>query len=241
MVMRKTAAGWAAALGALAAVSGAVASPITFSATFGSRAAQATFDTSGSDLVITLHNTSSADVFQPDQILTALFFDVSGPALGLTRTSAVVPPGSTTWFGTTDPGGVVGGEWAYVEQLVGAPLGAAYGISSTGLGLFGPGDVFPGSNLQGPASPGGLEYGLTSTADNTVTGNTPVTGSYALVQDTVVFTLSGLPGGFDPSQAIRNVVWQYGTSLTETRLPEPGSLALLCAAGLLVARRRPRS
>jgi len=37
------------------------------------------------------------------------------------------------------------------------------------------------------------------------------------------------------------VVWQYGTSLTETRLPEPGSLALLCAAGLLVARRRPRS
>src|SRR5262249_38071850 len=144
-------------------------------------------------------NTSDGDVLMPVDVLTAVFFDVSGPALSLTPTSAVLNGGSTVFFGTTDPGNVVGGEWAYKGGLVGEPAGDHYGISSTGINLFGPGDRFPGNNLQGPDSPDGLQYGITSAGDNPATGNSPVTGDNALIQNSVVFHLSGLPAGFDPS------------------------------------------
>jgi hypothetical protein len=238
-MFRRNAAAWfAAAICAAGVVRPALANSITFTAAVGDRAATTKFDTSGSDLIVTLQNASAADVLEPTYVLTALFFDVSGPRLNLTRASAVVPPGSTVSFGGTDPDGVVGGEWAYLEQLSGAPLGAGYGISSTGLGLFGPGDLFPGTNLQGPASPDGLQYGITSAGDVASTGNAAVTGNNALIQDTVVFTLSGLPNGFDPSLQIQNVVWQYGTSLDDAHIPEPGAMGLLCVAAIVAARRR---
>src|SRR5262249_23648073 len=144
--------------------------------------------------------------------------------------------------GGTDPGGVVGGEWAYKGALSGGPHSASYGVSSAGLGLFGPGDVFPGSNLSGPASPAGLEFGITSAGDNPATGNSHVIGGDGpLIKSSVVFTLGGLPAGFDPAARISNVSFQYGTDLSEPNLPgvpEPGAGALLAMAMGFAFRRR---
>lgn len=216
------------------------ATPVVFSGSSGSLSASASFDIDGGNLVVTLDNTSNSDVLVPTDVLTAVFFDIAGDP-SLARISAVLAPGSSVLFGSTDPGGVVGGEWAYLSGLSGAPGGARQGISSSGFGLFGPGNLFPGTNLQGPVSPAGLQYGLTSAGDNPATGNTPVTGTNALIQHAVVFTLGGAPQNFDLS-SISNVWFQYGTSLTETsfngEVPEPSTAVLFGAGiGLIAAGR----
>jgi hypothetical protein len=211
--------------------------PVTFAAADGSLSASARFEMVLGNLQVTLTNTSSADVLVPADVLTAVFFDLD-PKASLTRISAVVPSGSTVLFGSTDPGGVVGGEWAYNSGLSG-PGNAGLGVSSSGLGLFGPGDLFPGNNLQGPASPDGLQYGITSAGDEPATGNKPVTGDSALIKNSVVFTL-GVPSGFDLDTDIQNVQFQYGTSLGDTRLPshngiapEPGAMVIWSLLGAL--------
>jgi hypothetical protein len=208
----------------------ASAAPITFSGLSGNLAASAKFDTVGTHLVVTLTNTSANDVLIPADVLTGLFFNAA-TALTLTPISAVVAPGSSVLFGTTDPGDVVGGEWAYKLLNIAVEPQRQYGISSSGLGIFGPGDRFPGTNLQGPTNPGGLEYGITSAGDNPATGNAPVTGANALIMNEVIFTFGGLPAGFDPSTEISGVLWQYGTSLSEPRFPEPATILLLAVAG----------
>ncbi len=219
----------------------AAADPITLVGTSGNLKASVTFDTSGTNLIVTLANVSTNDVLDPTDVLTGVFFDITGnPTLG--RVSALLSSGSTVEFGSAPADGVVGGEWAYAAGISGQN-GAKEGISSAGLGLFGPGNRFPGANLQGPADPDGLQYGITSYADNPATGNAPVTGANDLIKYSVVFTLSGLPDGFDPSKGISNVTFQYGTALTDTNfqpprlpppptVPEPGSLVLL-GSGLL--------
>jgi hypothetical protein len=161
----------------------------------------------------------------------------------------------------------VGGEWGYLSGLsANAPLGANQGIASAGYGTgvvdFGPGTRFPGANLQGPNAPNGLQYGILSAGDNPATGNTPVTGGssgnpVALIKNSVIFELGGLPENFDLS-SIGSVSFQYGTSLRDPNVPadggdgggkppgppvgvpEPGTLALfgvgLVAMGLLRGR-----
>ncbi|MBK8913371.1 MAG: PEP-CTERM sorting domain-containing protein [Phycisphaerales bacterium] len=225
-----------ALLGAAASV--ASAAPYVSTATVGSLSARAEFDTAGTNLIVTLSNISAADVLIPSDVLTSVFFDIAGGPT-LTRVSANLAPGSTVLFGP-DGGGNVGGEWAYVNDTGFAFL-SKYGIGSAGLDIFGPGDVFPGPNLQGPVEPDGLQYGITSQGDNPATGNAPVTGGFALIKHSVVFVLSGLPQGFDPSQSISNVQFQYGTSLDQPRTPEPSALALLAVGALYAARRRSAS
>jgi hypothetical protein len=234
-------------LAATALLGASSASALTFTASSGSLAASATFSASGNYLTVELENTSAIDVLNPSQILTAIFFDYTSPPT-LTRVSAVVASGSTVLFGTTDPGNVVGGEWAYAGGLTGTPGSAALGISSSGLGLFGPSDTFPGSNLQGPASPDGLQYGITSAGDNPTTGNSAVTGNNALIKNKVIFTFSGMTGYALEDLQIRNVSFQYGTALTEPNVPVPtpdgGSTVLLLGMAFvgvaLVGRRNRR-
>lgn len=218
----------------------ATAEPILFSGTDSSgRAASVSFDLSGTTLTVVLTNTSSVDVLVPIDVLTAVFFDAAGT---LSPLSAQLG-GSSVLFGSAN-GGNVGGEWAFQSGLASPGLGP-FGISSVGLGLFGPGDRFDAtSNLQGPDSPNGLQYGITSAGDDSSTGNTPVTGTNALIQNSVTFTFSA------PSfslESIENVVFQYGTSLTEPRVPggggsvpEPGSLVTVGLGLVAVAYFRRR-
>ncbi|MDX2117166.1 MAG: MYXO-CTERM sorting domain-containing protein [Planctomycetota bacterium] len=228
----------ASAAAALCAASVASAA-VTFSGSSGSKAASVSFDVVGSNLVVILTNTSTADVLVPVDVLTGVFFDVAGATVNFSRISAVLNTGSTvTNGGTTEGANGVGGEWAALNSLSGGPGNRKYGISSSGLGLFGPGDRFTSTNLDGPASPDGLQYGITSAGDNAATGNAGV--STPLIKNSVKFTF-GNASGFDLGR-IGNVWFQYGTDLSEPgyegNIPTPGSLALLGLAGVVVGRRR---
>jgi len=212
------------------------AAPIIFTGSSGSLSASVSFDTSGTNLLVTLSNISSSDVLVPTDVLTGVFFNIS-PIL--TPVSATIHSGSTVFFGPTN-GGNLGGEWANVNNQGVTGTRPPDGISSSGLGIFGSGN-FGGANLQGPSSTDGLQYGLTSAGDNLGTGNAAVTGGFALTQYSVDFILSGLPTGFDPSTGITNVLFQYGTGLDEptipgnppnTPVPEPGTM-ILFGSGLV--------
>ena len=235
----------AVAVAAFSVQAGAV--PITFTGSSGSLAASVSFDIVGGQLQVILKNTSAADILVPVDVLTAVFFNIVGNPT-LTRVSGI--SGGSTYLGATNvsaAGTVIGGEWAYLSGL--SQYGANSGISSSGLGIFGPADLFPGSNLSGPASPAGVQYGLASAGDNQLTGNAAILGN-ELTRNFDTFLLGGLPAGFSLS-SIASVTFQYGTSLDEghfggggggtgTAIPEPGTLAVL-GLGLLalgVSRRR---
>lgn len=215
--------------------------------------ASATFDYSSPGLLqVTLTNTATDLAVVPADVLTGVFFDINGgPAL--TPISAALDTGSTVVNASSQPaGGNVGGEWAYAQNLSGAPGNAGYGISSSGLGLFGQAS-FPGPNLADNTAVGGMSYGIISgIADN---ANPQLAGSKGkgkgkqgrpFIEDTVVFTfgIAGLDWEEFSLGDISNVSFQYGTSLTEpnirTVVPEPASLALVALGlgGILWRRRK---
>jgi hypothetical protein len=221
----------------LACSTAATAAPVlTFTASSGSLSASAVFDLVGTTLHVTVTNTGASDVLLPNEVLTGIFFNVDGNPT-LTRLG-VTTLGATSLGGTlvSDAGADVGGEWAYLNGL--SQYGANSGISSSSLGIFGAPDLFPpGTNLAGPISPNGLQYGLTSAGDNLGTGNGAVIGN-ELTKSAVEITL----GGFMlPLSSISDVTFQYGTALTDghiggadsfstTEVPEPGSFALAALA-----------
>jgi hypothetical protein len=190
------------------------ASVVTFDGSDTTRKASVKFeDLGGGVLKVTLTNTSTKDVLVPVDVLTAVFFDSDFGAL--TRVSADLAIGSSVVYGTGPSDGNVGGEWAYKTGLH-APSPSGTGVSSSGLGLFGPGDRFNDNNLYGPADPDGLQYGITSAGDNIATGNKGVTKA-PLIKNSVVFRFSST-GSFDLS-SISNVWFQYGTQTSEPEVP----------------------
>jgi PEP-CTERM motif len=219
------------------------ADPFTYGATNGpgAQSAQISITVSGSDLLVTLSNTSTGDPSAPSDILTGVFFDITGyPTLTLKPVSAVIcGTCSVTSGGLTDSGGGVGGEWAY-KRVTDLAYGADYGISSSGLNLFGPKDLIGGTSFL-KNSPGGVGYGITSNYDSSGNNNGGISGM-PLIMNAVLFdfAISGVAGKFDPSAAISNVTFQYGTKLNEVHVPEPAT-ATLIGLGVLaigVCRRK---
>ncbi|MFA9439177.1 XDD4 family exosortase-dependent surface protein [Uliginosibacterium sp. sgz301328] len=232
----------------------AQAVPVVFSTAPGAVAASVSFDVSGNQLLIRLTNTGTGDPSSPSQILTGVIFNIVGNPT-LTAVSAILAPGSSVIHGPavpTDPGGAVGGEWAYDNQLGGGFAGKQSVYSS---GYFSGNNLFGGTNLQGPDSVDGIQYGITTLSDTTANDNGGI-DTAGLIKNAVDFVLTGLPQGFTLGM-ISNVSFQYGTSLTEpnivanctpncprtTQLPEPASPALLglglaAAAAVGMLRRR---
>ena len=208
----------------------ASALPVTFSDPFGSHA---TFDTiSGNQLQVTLWTDRNST--KNSEVLTALFFDISGIS-SLTPLSATVPVNSATGGGNTNSflylgannyafstALDVGGEWAYKSGLS-LPGRGTQGIGTAGLdGTFGAGDLFPGTDLNDRQAPDGGDFGLVGLASTQWSGE----GYDVVVKNTTIFVLpfSGTLTG------VQNVSFQYGTSLTE--VPEPSTLLLL-GSGLI--------
>jgi VPDSG-CTERM motif len=194
--------------------------PVTFSGSSGVLSASVTFDVVGGNLQVTLVNTSAGDPSAPSDILTGVLFNIAGDP-SLSRLSAVLGSGSTVISGTTDPGNVVGGEWAYSSGV--SIRGANEAIYSSGY--FSGNARFPGHNLQGPNSVDGVQYGITTLNDTAGNNNGGLSGQ-GLIQNSVVFTLGSLPLGFLLSD-ISAVDFQYGTALTEGHFtgytpPPPG-------------------
>jgi hypothetical protein len=145
----------AIALGGAAAFSLPAQAAIVFNGGADSLSASASFDLIGTQLTAVLTNTSASDALVPTNILTAFFFNVTGGSSLLSPMSAI--SGGPTYLKgvqVSPAGTAIGGEWACAGV---SQYGANAGISSTGLGLFGPGDLFPPQiDLSSPLSPDGL-------------------------------------------------------------------------------------
>jgi hypothetical protein len=220
--------------------------------------AQVEFEKAGSDLKVTLANIAPFMVDRPEQILTGVFFDVGGaPDLRVkTLNQSATPQGMQSppaYFpGYPD----VGGEWGFRYDIgnrsgdSGLGVGQAYGIGAAGFGLFqpgsggNPGDRFGTINLSTPPPNGSLadaDYGITTAIDEPGLAGA---ANGPLVQDRIVFTLTGLDdlGCLE----VTNVRFQYGSGLGEPSfqgclVPEPGTMSLLgLGAVSLVAKLRRR-
>jgi hypothetical protein len=210
------------------------ANALLFTTAPGAMAASADFVIlPGGFLQVTLTNTGTGDPAAPGDILTAVFFNLAGDP-SLSRDSAVLGAGSTVIHGptpSTDPApNGVGGEWAYNNTQ--SVNGANEGISSAGFGTFGVGDRFPGTNLQGPDSVNGVQYGITTAFDTGGNDNTGIS-SVGLIQNQVVFTLDNFTGTLAD---LSHVSFQYGTMLSENNIPghvpDSGPTAMLLGLSL---------
>jgi hypothetical protein len=205
------------------------------------------------DLIIALSNISTNAPKVDNDILTAMFFDIT-PTLQqpLTPTSAMVTngPGSEItgpmYFGNDT---IVNGQWAYRGDLEpgsskskNAPPGT-YGISSSSFSkLFGVSDLFSSAEVLNGTKPlSGVQFGLTDLValSPNAASNLKKTD---LIQNTIDIVIEGLPSGFTLSD-IGDVSFEFGTSIKTGinipgvlvgQIPEPSTI-MLVAAGLLGA------
>lgn len=208
----------------LGAVQNADAYSYSYSSPSGELGASVDFSTSGTDLLVTLTNTDTGDPSVPTDILTGLVFSITGNPL-LTGTSATLHTDSIVIRDDAPTGGVVGGEWAYNNNLLGTSFFGQSAIYSAGY--FSGNALFPGDDLEPPVSVDGIQYGITTMFDNAANDNGGI-ATQPFIQNSVDFVLSGLPVDF--AGTISEVTFLYGTSLSENPpppVPEPGTMMLL--------------
>jgi|GEM_PF-5008434 len=235
-----------------------------FSVTYtqGVYSAYASFVMSGSNLIITMENVANpANVTANPYILQGIFFDSTGtvtPNTSVPETAYLEPNQAVlqdvinredaSWYGDSHTD--VGSEWAfrYISGgFVPVPYSPHYGIASAGFsGIspygFGSGDIMDPTGYlwtgTGGTPPNGGDFGLVPEGFGGYTGGE---GYTPLVMGPVHFVLT-VPAGFDPSTAISNIVFAYGTGPEYFLVPEPGvvgSLSLLLAGlGLYLQRRK---
>ncbi|MCX7799671.1 MAG: hypothetical protein N2109_04940 [Fimbriimonadales bacterium] len=204
--------------------------------------------------VVLVNASSDVTDLRPADVLTGLYWTLpSGAALSPVSASL---GGSQVWHNGAVVSGHpsnVGGEWAFASGLSHSGHSGVFGVSASGLGLFGPSDRFDTSqNLSGPANVGGLEYGILPALTSwPSSANTPVLKN-PLVSNSVRFVFS--TGSSELSFAPNKVWAQYGTSLSEPSfqltggridgagvpVPEPVTMGLGAAAVGLAAWRRRR-
>ena len=218
----------------------------------GTRSASALVSLTGSTLTIALKNTSQADSSVPTDVLTGLFFNLSGATL---RPLAASLGAGSQVYGATSPISNVGGEWASASNLKIGSSTYGYGVSAAGLGLFGPKNRFDtSSNLSGTENVGGLDFGIVTAGDNPNTGNGGLNRD--LIKGSVLFTfgLTNVASNFNLAQAVSNLRFQYGTATSEPsfagslallptppksrRVPEPSMIASLLLTGFATLRAR---
>lgn len=239
----------AALLAAMALVP-RVASASAFTSTWdgseGDLAARAVIDYDGAGtLTITLSN-RAVEVFGagaastvPADLLTGVYWDYMGTA-SLTAFSAFSAAGNSTGIAQvynvsawpiaapnngTQAGydGNLGSEFAHRDNttLTMDGFSGDYGVSSSGLGLFGPGDRFTGDDetpeasnvLHNPASPDGPNLGIVTTGFVDGSGNGGV-DAVPLVRGEVIFTYTVSDGTLS-EEDFADIFFHYGTSLTE--------------------------
>jgi hypothetical protein len=194
------------------------------SASGGDLAAEAEFFLSGGNLHLKLTNTATVATATRANVLNAVF--VQGSLGSFTPVSATVTAGSSarsysnnTWTNFnwgSNPVGNVGGEWAHATNFAANGQTWNYGVSSTGLGIFGSG-TFNGNNLAGPAAVGGQQFGIVSSATFASPPSTSLSAganAFPLVANSVTFNL----GAAAAIGNITKVGFIYGTSLGENQL-----------------------
>ena len=226
-----------------------------FSFSEGTLAAQATFVQSGTTLTVTLENTSVFDVLNPGDVLTGVYFGIDNLyGAQLTPLAAYLSPGSSVLFGDDDhhgghhgghhddddwgdDDGGIGGEYGFRDDLLGILPDISMVISAVDLDhLIGKSDLFPGDNLVGSKSPKGIDYGLLSLFDDSLTGDESVTGKSPFVSNSVVFELAGLPEDFVLDGNVSGVRFNYGSKFSP--VPEPSTLVLMVFGGAATFMRR---
>lgn len=228
----------------------ASAGPITFTYTNPNGAsATATFEANGDNLQITLTNTGSVvggdpPVEEGTNALAAVFFNVTvngDPELPLSPQDAELADGSSVLLQGSSTLLGVGDGWRY-DQLATSPYAGSRVITAAGYGLsYSSGGGF--SNFGStPTKLDGSDWVIVPASYASGTGS-GIFGSNPVVQNSIVFTLTGLPSG-EVEVEITDVMFQYGTTLDGQHggpVPEPGSLLLL-GGGLaaLWARSRRR-
>jgi hypothetical protein len=187
------------------------------------------FSQTGTTLRIDFSNTAVDPADFNRRVLNALFWDMAGNPT-LSGGDAFIPAGSSQINGG-DPPAQIDDHWAFKQALAANQYGnAKYGISSVGLGIFGPPNTFSGVG----GSPNGVDYGLVPTAGTAL--GTP------LVKNAMAFTFN-LPVGYtlDPED-ISNVWFQYGSAQNEFffNVPEPGSMIALGLGAIALISRKKR-
>jgi hypothetical protein len=200
--------------------------PTQFDFVSGIYSARAEFSTDGAGgLVLILRNTSDTLAANDNnaEVLTGLFFDVSGnPPLTKAGSSVTLadrfdPPPATSLMvnDSLNPAGPLADHWGFRNDLTTqAPNDAKYGVGAaaySSVNIFGNNTAFSGvaGSMQG------VDYGLVGIQNEGLNANQgPQTW------DSVRFVMPGL--NVLGTYAISNVWFQYGSDLNEQSGPPGG-------------------